>query len=165
MQFVAPNVAGTGVQKGDFVVKKVFGIILAATVVTGVVYANQSPPNTLVVPVSKAPANDGKQMYVNFCAPCHGLNGKGQGPVAAALKRQPANLTLLSKNNGGKFPEAHIVSVLQFGAANPAHGTAPMPIWGPTFQKMDATTNLPPSDVRTLRISNLSNYLRSLQEK
>jgi len=139
-------------------------IALTAVAAVGIGYANQSTPDHVVVKVTKVPANDGRQMYVSYCAPCHGLDGRGQGPVAPALKRQPTNLALLSKNNGGKFPASHVVSILQFGSANPAHGTAEMPVWGHRFAEMDATL-MPQSDVRMLRISNLSAYLRSLQEK
>ena len=96
---------------------------LAAAVIAGVGYANQPTAKTVIIPVSKAPVNNGKQMYVNYCAPCHGVEGKGNGPAAAALKKQPTDLAVLSRNDGGKFPSTHIVSVLQFGAANPSHGS------------------------------------------
>jgi mono/diheme cytochrome c family protein len=136
---------------------------LAAVIVAGVGYANQSVAKTVIIPVSKAPLNNGKQMYVNYCAPCHGVEGKGNGPAAAALKRQPTNLKALSRNNGGRFPSTHIASVLEFGAANPSHGTAEMPLWGPMLGSVDTATN--DANVRSLRISNLSRYLQSLQEK
>ncbi len=136
---------------------------LAAVIVAGVAYANHSMAKTVIIPVSKAPLNNGKQMYVNYCAPCHGVEGTGNGPAAAALKRQPANLATLSRNNGGRFPSTHIVSVLQFGAANPAHGTAEMPLWGPMLGSMDTATN--DADARALRIANLSRYLQSLQQR
>ncbi len=87
----------------------------------------------------------------------------GTGPVAAALKKQPTDLALLSKNNGGKFPSTHIMSVLEFGAVNPSHGTAQMPVWGPLFRSMD-TADVP-QDLKVLRINNLSQYLRTLQAK
>ena len=66
--------------------KNLFLAGLAAAVVAGVGYANQPIAKTVIIPVSKVPANNGKQMYVNYCAPCHGVDGKGNGPVAAALK-------------------------------------------------------------------------------
>ena len=144
--------------------KYFFGITLAAALAVGIVYANQPASKTLTVRVSKAPADDGKQMYGSFCAPCHGLDGRGQGPVADSLKQQPANLALLSKNNGGKFPEAHVATVLEFGVRNPSHGTAQMPVWGPMFNKMDSA-NAPDTEERALRIRNLTTYLRTLQEK
>jgi mono/diheme cytochrome c family protein len=136
---------------------------LAAAVVAGVGYANQSTAKTVIIPVSKAPANNGRQMYVNYCAPCHGVDGKGNGPAATALKKQPSDLAVLSRNNGGKFPSTHIVSVLQFGIANPSHGSAEMPMWGPVLGSVNSTPSEP--NVRALRISNLSRYLQTLQEK
>ena len=136
---------------------------LAAAVVVGVAYANQSMAKTVIIPVSKAPLNNGKQMFVNYCAPCHGVEGKGNGPAAAALKKQPTDLAALSRNHGGKFPATHIVSVLQFGTANPSHGSAEMPMWGPVLGSVNSTPSEP--NVRALRISNLSSYLQTLQEK
>jgi hypothetical protein len=91
------------------------------------------------------------------------VDGRGRGPIAAALKKQPADLALLSRNNGGKFPATRILSVLEFGATTPSHGTAEMPVWGPMLGRMDNTVAEP--NERALRISNLSQYLQSLQEK
>jgi mono/diheme cytochrome c family protein len=136
---------------------------MALALLAGIGYANQSTSTKVVIPVSKTSASNGKQMYVNYCAPCHGVDGKGQGPVASALKKQPANLALLSKNNRGRFPSTHIMSVLEFGAANPSHGTAQMPVWGPMLGHMDASNA--ENNVSLLRISNLSQYLQSLQAK
>jgi mono/diheme cytochrome c family protein len=103
----------------------------------------------------------GAQMYSSYCASCHGLNLKGNGPSAAALKTQPADLTLLSRNNDGKFPAAHVKSVLMFGSRIPAHGAADMPVWGPVLGKMDQAN----AQETQLRICNLSRYLESLQAK
>jgi len=136
---------------------------LAAVVVAGVGYANQSTAKTVIIPVSKAQVYNGEQMYVSYCAPCHGVDGKGNGPAAAALKKQPTDLAVLSRNNGGKFPSTHIVSVLQFGTANPSHGSAEMPMWGPVLGSVNSAPSEP--NVRALRISNLSSYLQTLQEK
>jgi len=143
--------------------KNLFLAGLAAAVVAGVGYANQPTANTVVIPVSKVPPNNGKQMYVSYCAPCHGVQGKGNGPAAAALKKQPTDLAALSRNNGGKFPSTHIASVLEFGTANPSHGTAEMPVWGPVLGSMDSSPS--EANERVLRINNLSRYLQTLQEK
>jgi mono/diheme cytochrome c family protein len=104
---------------------------------------------------------NGKLMYTSYCAPCHGVDGRGSGPVASALKQQPTDLTVLAKNNGGKFPSSHIATVLEYGSELPVHGTAQMPVWGPMLGKMDQRH----PDQRLLRISNLSEYLRSMQAK
>jgi hypothetical protein len=126
-------------------------------------YANQPNPKAVVISVRPTPATSGKQMYVNYCAPCHGVDGRGSGPVAAALKKQPTDLALLSKNNRGKFPSFRIMSVLQFGAESPSHGTAEMPVWGPMLGKLDSTS--PESNITVLRINNLTQYVQSLQAK
>jgi mono/diheme cytochrome c family protein len=142
--------------------KNLFFVAFAAAVAVGIGYADQSKSN-VVVPVKKTQANDGKQMYMSYCAPCHGSDGKGNGPVAPALKSQPTNLTFLSRDNGGKYPEMHVQAVLQFGSENSSHGTAQMPVWGPVLVKMDP--NSTQGNLSTLRINNLSKYLESLQAK
>lgn len=136
---------------------------MAAAIVVGAGYANQSVAKTVIIPVSRTPLNNGKQMYVNYCAPCHGVDGKGNGPAAAALKTQPTDLAALSKTHGGKFPATHIESVLEFGVANPPHSKAEMPIWGPVLGSVDSAPS--EANERALRISNLSRYLQTLQEK
>jgi len=131
-----------------------------ATLAVGMSFADQSTTK-VTIPVTKTSASSGKQMYASYCAPCHGTDGRGQGPVASALKTPPPDLTLLSRTNHGKFPDTHIVSVLQNGAEISSHGTAEMPVWGPILGKMNQTS---PQD-RLLRISNLSRYLESIQMK
>jgi mono/diheme cytochrome c family protein len=123
-------------------------------------YADQSNAK-VTIPVNQTPATSGKQMFANYCAPCHGVDGKGQGYVAAALKRQPADLTMLTRNNHDKFPNGHVVTVLQNGVDIPSHGSAEMPVWGPILGRMNVTN---PQD-RMLRISNLSHYLETIQAK
>ena len=133
---------------------------LTATLAVGMSYAD--PSNAKVtIPVNKTAPTSGKQMYVSYCAPCHGLDGRGQGPVASALKTPPTDLTVLSRNNHGKYPDTHIVTVLQNGAQIPSHGTAEMPVWGPILGKMNQTS----PQTRMLRVSNLSRYLETLQVK
>jgi len=123
-------------------------------------YADQTN-RKVTIPVMKTAPTSGKLMYVNYCAPCHGVDGRGQGPVASALKTQPIDLTVLSKNNHGKFPDTHIVTVLRDGSEIPSHGSAEMPVWGPILGKMNQAN----SQERLLRISNLSRYLEGIQAK
>jgi len=142
--------------------KNLFLVTLAAAVVAGVGYADQST-RTVVVPAGKTSADSGKQMYMGYCATCHGVDGKGNGPVAPALKKQPSDLTVLSKNNGGKFPSHRVEAVLEFGAQDAAHGSAQMPIWGTVFNAMETSSSQ--QDLRALRISNLDRYLEAIQAK
>lgn len=137
-------------------------LVLAAAAAAGIGYADQSV-GSVIVPVARTYANDGRQMYMSYCASCHGVDGKGYGPMAPALKRQPADLTVLSRNNGGRFPAEHVNAVLQFGEEPAEHGTPEMPVWGPVLARMDV--NAPQPEMRALRVSNLGRYLQSLQVK
>lgn len=127
--------------------------------------APQTAPKTVIkkVPVKPTSASSGEEMYKEYCAVCHGLDGKGGGPAASALKAPPPDLSLLAKNNGGKYPAGHVVAVLQFGASAPAHGTADMPIWGRLLTSLQ-THRSDPAIVQ-LRIKNLTDYIESLQAK
>ncbi len=120
-----------------------------------------APASKVTIPVTKTSPISGKEMYVSYCAPCHGTDGKGAGPAAGALKTPPTDLTVLAKNNGGKYPGQHIVTVLQFGSEMPSHGSAKMPVWGPILGRMNST-NL---QDKQMRISNLSRYLETIQVK
>ena len=131
---------------------------VAAVLAASLSFADQSQ-SKVVIPVKKTSPTDGKQMYTNYCAPCHGVDGTGNGPAASSLKARPTNLTELQKDNHGKFPDTHIIAILQFGADVPAHGSATMPIWGPIL----GTMNQQNAQEKQLRISNLSRYLESIQ--
>ena len=72
--------------------------------------------------------------FRRYCAQCHGMDGTGDGPVAPALKKKPANLTLLSKNNGGVFPEKEVRDFIDGTKTSAAHGSRAMPIWGDAFR-------------------------------
>lgn len=135
------------------------GLIIAIAAAATLVCGAQSGP-TIRINADKAPANSGKQMYNSYCASCHGLDGRGNGPVAAELKTRPTDLTRLAEKNQGKYPSVHVFEALQRGGSVPAHGTADMPVWGPIFDTMDANSRL-----RVLRISNLTEYLKSIQAK
>ena len=132
----------------------------AAMLAVSLSFADQSQ-SKVVIPVNKTAPNDGKQMYANYCAPCHGVDGKGRGPAASALKAQPTDLTELQKNNNGKFPDTHVTAILQFGADVPAHGSSSMPVWGPILGNMNRTN----VQDKQLRISNLTRYLESIQAR
>jgi mono/diheme cytochrome c family protein len=104
----------------------------------------------------------GRDLFDFYCAPCHGRDGRGGGPVSAALKTRPPDLTGIARRSGGVFPKARVEAFVTHGGTDviPAHGTADMPVWGPTFRSLD------PSDARVkVRIANLVSYLESIQTK
>src|SRR5450631_1653131 len=93
--------------------------------------------------INRAEAKDtavdsGSEMFTAYCAVCHGPNGKGNGPAAPALKKQPANLTQLSKENGGKFPSLKVAEFIEGREIVASHGSRDMPIWGKIFRGMGA---------------------------
>ncbi|MDX1981188.1 MAG: c-type cytochrome [Bryobacteraceae bacterium] len=111
------------------------------------------------VPAKATSKASGVEMYRAYCSPCHGLQGKGDGPAAPALKKQPLDLSQLSRNNGGKFPAGRIQSALnEVGTA--AHGSREMPIWGDVFRAMEHD-----SAGVAMRTMNLAKYIESLQQK
>ena len=71
----------------------------------------------------------GKAEYLSSCAPCHGADGKGKGPLSAKLKTKPADLTALAKNNG-VFPVSAVYEAIDGRNAIESHGAREMPIWG-----------------------------------
>ena len=73
----------------------------------------QTPPTIKHVPISNAPSNSGKEMFNSYCAVCHGTAAKGDGLAASAMKTAPTDLTALAKKSGGKYPSAHVASVIR----------------------------------------------------
>jgi mono/diheme cytochrome c family protein len=102
----------------------------------------------------------GPDLYRAHCAACHGLDGKGNGPVAGELKTRPADLTALAQKNGGKFP---IERVQKFVSGDDptllTHGPREMPVWGPIFHQIEED-----QDLGNVRLQNLIKYLASIQK-
>ena len=121
----------------------------------------ESKPAVKHAPIQQTSPASGKEMFTQYCAPCHGADGKGNGPAASAMKVPPADLTQLAKKHDGKFPGNSVVSVLKFGSGPGAHGSADMPVWGPLFQSLDRFHDA----VVQQRISNLVSYLETVQAK
>jgi mono/diheme cytochrome c family protein len=103
----------------------------------------------------------GRDMFINYCASCHGKDAKGDGPAATALKTPPADLTALAKNNGGKYPAMKVTAVLGGQTDLAAHGNKEMPVWGRVFWRMSGGHE---SEVQQ-RVANLNRYIESLQAK
>jgi mono/diheme cytochrome c family protein len=111
------------------------------------------------VAVQPTPMNSGRIMFKEYCASCHGLDGRGYGPAATALKRPPADLTELTRRHGGKFPGGYVAMTLK-NFTQPAHGSGEMPVWGPLLSSVSRDT----ADLQ-LRINNVVSYIESIQAK
>ena len=138
---------------------KVVTAFLIAFVLFACTLAN-AQPTIKKVPVSPTSAASGEQMFKTYCATCHGLDGKGTGPAAAALKKAPANLTELTARNSGKFPEMKVFSTIKGDSDVAAHGTKDMPVWGDLFPSVSSSE----AEVQ-LRISNLTGFVKSIQAR
>jgi len=121
----------------------------------------QSAPAVKHVPITNTASNSGSEMFHSYCAVCHGKDGKGGGPAAAAMKTPPTDLTALAKNNSGKYPASHVAAVIRGQATTPAHGSQDMPVWGPLFSSISQGHE---GQVQQ-RITNLVTYIETLQAK
>jgi mono/diheme cytochrome c family protein len=118
---------------------------------------NSAPPQ----PTTKLiPSVEGPDLFRAHCAVCHGTDGRGNGPAAAALKVKPADLTLISVRNGGKFPADRVSHIIAGDDKIIPHGSREMPIWGPIFHEVQRD-----QDWGEVRMHNLQQYLLSIQRK
>jgi len=135
------------------ILKSLFLLITCVTVHAQQTTVKQVPPK----PTTSVA---GKDLFQQYCAVCHGPDGKGNGPAAPALKNHPTDLTQISRNNGGKFPEDRIMQILKGEASVTAHGNQAMPVWGKVFSNM--STNLV---VTQSRMHGLVQYIDDMQAK
>jgi mono/diheme cytochrome c family protein len=112
-------------------------------------------------PASDLAIQAGRGTFEQFCAPCHGIDGKGRGVVAPILAARPPDLTAASRRNMGVFPLDTLETMLTSATAPQpsAHRSGQMPLWGTTFRAIDNSPTL-----ARARIANLLAYLESIQE-
>jgi len=111
------------------------------------------------VAVQPTLAGDGKAMFKEYCATCHGVEGRGNGPAMNATKKRPADLTQLARKNRGTFPEVPVMNYINGDDAVAAHGTRDMPIWGTLFRSLDPESE----GVAKIRVKVLADYIKTLQ--
>lgn len=113
-------------------------------------------------PQQEIAIDPGYERFIDSCAFCHGTDAKGDGAAATMLSKQPADLTQLAKNNGGKFPLKYVYTTIDGRDMLKSHGMREMPVWGNLWTK-----SVPPqyaeSYVRA-RIFEIILYLDSIQE-
>jgi mono/diheme cytochrome c family protein len=147
-------------------IKNIIVVVTSLFVFTCTIAAQentQAPPAKVIqhVPVKAVSPASGKDMYMSYCAVCHGTDGKGGGPAASALKIPPTDLTLLTKTNGGKYPALKVTSTIRGETALPSHGSKEMPVWGTLFWTMSSGHQ---SEVQQ-RVVNLTHYIETMQAK
>ena len=122
-------------------------------------------------PVAMA-EDSGKQDFLAYCSSCHGVDGKGKGPMYLTTPSRPSDLTLLAQGNGGYFPYIRIRQVIdgriEKGNSNVAHMKGNMPVWGDVFSlgKSTSAAGEIHSDAKAkMRILNIVDYLASIQQQ
>ena len=136
---------------------------VAALVLTAAAYA-QTEIKEEPITLRQAALTDGKALFTELCAVCHGTDAKGNGPASPALAAPAPDLTQLALANGGDFPAAEVKNTIRGQDKVVAHGTLEMPIWGRAFA--DARIDLKPNmrwGSAQLRILALTEYIESLQ--
>jgi mono/diheme cytochrome c family protein len=112
----------------------------------------------------------GKSLFMTSCASCHGIDGKGNGPLSEQLKLVPPDLTVLVKKNGGVFPIRALSEVIDGRREVAAHGTRNMPVWGDLYAPVQSSylkvteQHINEQVVRGYILA-LIDYLNRIQEK
>lgn len=103
--------------------------------------------------------------YEISCLPCHGVDGRGQGPLAEHLKVAPADLTQISKRSGGQFPTIEIYEIVDGRAMVSSHNAREMPVWGDRYriEVPDDLDRLRVEVDATRRVAALVRYIQTLQ--
>jgi len=71
----------------------------------------------------------GEALYRRYCASCHGVGGKGDGPAAPAFTTPPTDLTR------SRLSLPTLMQVIDGRRTVRAHGSATMPVWGHVFER------------------------------
>jgi mono/diheme cytochrome c family protein len=116
----------------------------------------------LITVAGTAAANQvaqGRELYLQYCASCHGLTEEGNGAMARALTTPPAHLRHLSERYGNPLPEDQIAQYIDGRADVKAHGPRDMPVWGKRFYSEGQGSERQVQDL----IAKLVAYLQSIQ--
>lgn len=75
----------------------------------------------------------GEELFGRYCASCHGALGRGDGPVAATLRKHVPDLTRIALRWGDRFPAQEVRDIIDGRSPVLSHGTRLMPVWGREF--------------------------------
>ena len=105
----------------------------------------------------------GDEIFLKYCAACHGESGRGDGPVGRGLGIAVPDLTSLSRRYGG-FPTNFVRDTIDGrGARIDAHGTRTMPVWGYEFWIEEGGDVVAQREMKQV-IAKLVDYIRSIQD-
>jgi mono/diheme cytochrome c family protein len=110
---------------------------------------------------SSGPNDPGAQLFRTYCASCHGISARGDGPAAGQMRKTPPDLTKYAARNSGVFPSERLRQIVD-GRGLAAHGDREMPVWGDAFHT--ARNGLTPEAVKA-RIDAIVRYLGAIQQR
>ena len=104
----------------------------------------------------------GKELYERYCASCHGVTGRGDGPVSRSLRVEVPDLTRYAQRHGNFFDRDLVERIIDGRHVIGAHGSRTMPVWGEDFSK--AQLGDPDAERATrIAITRLADYIWQLQ--
>jgi hypothetical protein len=115
------------------------------------------------VGTAAADASVGRELYVEHCAGCHGLDGRGNGPQAAGLIWSPADLTKLHERYGNPLRRDEVAAWIDGRKDLEAHGPREMPVWGNRFFEGELAPSRGIEASKRRAIELLVDYLQQLQ--
>jgi mono/diheme cytochrome c family protein len=116
-----------------------------------------------VKPEADVRSLSGAEMYERLCSSCHGVDARGDGPVAPLIKIGVSDLTRLAARDGGEFPTEDVRRVIDGRNDRRAHGPRDMPVWGWQLYDMSSTDEAGERARTNSMIDRLVEYLRSIQ--
>jgi len=105
----------------------------------------------------------GDELFARYCAACHGTAARGDGPVAASLRKHVPDLTRITARWGKPFPAEPIREIIDGRSAVLSHGTRVMPVWGREFWVDEGADIEAERNAREI-VERLVRYLESIQQ-
>ena len=118
------------------------------------------------LPLAAGPVEDGRAVWLDACASCHGPSARGDGPMAELLALPVPNLTGLAAANGGSFPWLRVVHLVDGRSGLRGHG-GPMPIFGALMRGDAVAAEAPDGSpvITSARVLAVVAWLESVQAR
>ncbi len=130
----------------------VFACLAAALVAQGPLAADSPQGHIKYVPAKAIINPDGAVVYQDFCATCHGVAGRGNGPAAKSLDQPVPDLTRIALRDG-EFDRYHVM-----GHIRHVDMPNPMPCWSRVMHVSGGDR-----EAVGIVIANLTRYLERMQ--
>lgn len=105
----------------------------------------------------------GVELYERLCASCHGVQAKGDGPVAPLIMIGVPDLTRMALRKGGEFPAADVRRTIDGRFERSAHGSRDMPVWGWQLYNSQSLQDEAERARVDAMLGRLVEYVRSIQ--